>query len=258
MAPLSHPNLVRLYGGCWSDGPDKLCIVLEFCARGTLKELLVATDVRKLQHDWAHPFYEISLGVASCFRYFHHEQPSGEALIHRDLKSDNVMLAHNFEAKVGDLGESIRFNVDAAKKRRGEIEGEDESYSLNLTMTLVGTPAYVAPEVLLGEPYNQSCDQYSFAIMCLEVGCRSHRFVLEQIGRAGRFANISIRSGGRGFRPKPNPTFKASQPDFWALIQASVFAKANQSRALKDTYCLVLNKTLLEPIFVDARSKSML
>ena len=36
MAPLSHPNLVKLYGGCWNEGADKLCIVLEFCARGDL------------------------------------------------------------------------------------------------------------------------------------------------------------------------------------------------------------------------------
>ena len=96
MAPLRHANLVNLFGGCWDAGPDKLCIVLELCARGTLKELLVATEAHKLVHDWSHPFYKITSGIASCFRYFHHEQPSGEALIHRDLKSDNVMLAQDF------------------------------------------------------------------------------------------------------------------------------------------------------------------
>ena len=93
MAPLSHPNLVRLHGGCWSDGPDKLCIVLELCIKGTLKDLLVATEDHKLiEHDWAHPFYKITSGIASCFRYFHHEQPSGDALIHRDLKPGNASV----------------------------------------------------------------------------------------------------------------------------------------------------------------------
>jgi len=100
MAPLSHANLVGLVGGCWNDGPDKLCLVLEFCERGTLKDLLVATATHGLKHDWENPFYQITLGIAACFRYFHHEQPSGEALLHRDLKPENVLVSDNFEAKV--------------------------------------------------------------------------------------------------------------------------------------------------------------
>ena len=100
MAPLSHANLVSLVGGCWSDGPDKLCLVLEFCERGTLKDLLVATATHELKHDWGHPFYQITMGIASCFRYFHHEQPSGESLLHRDLKPENVLVSDDFEAKV--------------------------------------------------------------------------------------------------------------------------------------------------------------
>ena len=100
MAPLSHENLVSLVGGCWSDGPDKLCLVLEFCERGTLKDLLTATATHKLKHDWGYPFYQITMGIASCFRYFHHEQPSGEALLHRDLKPENVLVSDDFEAKV--------------------------------------------------------------------------------------------------------------------------------------------------------------
>ena len=100
MAPLSHSNLVSLVGGCWSDGPDKLCLVLEFCERGTLKDLLVATATHELKHDWGHPLFQITMGIASCFRYFHHEQPSGEALLHRDLKPENVLINDDFEAKV--------------------------------------------------------------------------------------------------------------------------------------------------------------
>ena len=100
MAPLSHSNLIRLIGGCWNDGPDKLCIVLEFCSRGTLKDLLVATASHGLQHEWRHPFFQITLGIASCFRYFHHEQPSGDALLHRDLKPENILISDQYEAKV--------------------------------------------------------------------------------------------------------------------------------------------------------------
>ena len=40
MAPLHHPNLVKLYGGCWNEGADKLCIVLEFAEKGSLRAYL--------------------------------------------------------------------------------------------------------------------------------------------------------------------------------------------------------------------------
>ena len=68
MAPLSHKNLVGLRGGCWKDGPDKLCLVLEFCARGTLKDLLVATEKHELLYNWSHPYFNLAKGTASCFR----------------------------------------------------------------------------------------------------------------------------------------------------------------------------------------------
>ena len=119
-------NLVNLVGGCWNDGPDKLAIVLEFCSLGTLKELLKMTQMHGLQHNWSHPFFRITLGIASCFRYFHHEQPSGEALIHRDLKPDNVLIAEGFVAKVADLGASTRFDQEEVDRRLagGAFEAE--------------------------------------------------------------------------------------------------------------------------------------
>ena len=54
MAPLNHPNLVGLYGGCWTDGPDKLCIVLEFCPKGSMKGLLQSAKVN--DYTWAEPY----------------------------------------------------------------------------------------------------------------------------------------------------------------------------------------------------------
>ena len=138
MAPLSHPNLVGLRGGVYNDGPDKLCLVLEFCPRGTVKDLLVATQSHDLPHNWQHPFFQITLGIAACFRYFHHEQPSGEALLHRDLKPENVLLADDFVAKVADLGCSRRYDQDEAVRRLADHEGASM-----LSMTMVGTPVRV-------------------------------------------------------------------------------------------------------------------
>ena len=114
--------------------------MLEFCPRGALKELLVATATHQLIHDWGHPFFNITMGIALCFRYFHHEQPSGEALIHRDLKPDNVLIAEGFVSKVADLGASTRFDQDEVQRRLADHEGASM-----LSMTMVGTPVRVYP-----------------------------------------------------------------------------------------------------------------
>ncbi|KAJ1454419.1 kinase-like domain-containing protein, partial [Pelagophyceae sp. CCMP2097] len=140
MAPLHHANLVNLKGACWED-VDNMMLVLEFCSRGSLNDLLSGESEDELS--WAHPLHPIALGIAQCFKYLHHEQ-IGEPLLHRDLKPDNVLITADLVAKVADFGESRRFDAEGAK----EDGREDE-----LAMTAVGTPMYCAPEILLFEAY---------------------------------------------------------------------------------------------------------
>lgn len=132
MAPLRHVNIVRLWGGCWNEGADKLCIVLEFASKGSLKSLMDRTEVGT----WASPRFDWALGLARGFKYLHHEL--NEPLIHRDLKPDNTLVAGDLTAKVADFGESKHFDEElASEKGRGDV----------LTMTMVGTLLYCAPEV---------------------------------------------------------------------------------------------------------------
>ena len=161
MAPLHHPHLVRLWGGVWNEGADKLCIVLEFCLHGALTAFLRRDVPRAWDEElsWDALHHGLALGVAKSLSYLHHDL--SEPLIHRDIKPDNVLVSVDVVAKVADFGESTRFDGGVAKK-----EGDDRRHSNEgdvLTMTMVGTQAYCAPEVITGQRYNESaascCDR---------------------------------------------------------------------------------------------------
>ena len=140
MAPLHHHNLVRLYGGVWNEGADKLCIVLEFCRHGSLKSYMGNIS----STTWAGTGKGLALGTAKGLRYLHRdvERP----LVHRDIKPDNILVGAGVVAKLADFGLSKHFD-------RLEAQSRDLD---SLTMTPVGTGVYLAPEVRRGGRCNES------------------------------------------------------------------------------------------------------
>ena len=169
MAPLHHPNLVRLYGGVWNEGADKLCIVLEFCANGSLKSFL-----KEDPGTWAGLRHGLAIGTAKALAYLHHKL--AEPLIHRDVKPDNILVANgqnvgrwdtpasfNVVAKLADFGESTRFDTKAAKK--DSLDGHSDA----LSMTMVGTKMYCAPEIMMMERYNESAASIRRSLFRLSV-----------------------------------------------------------------------------------------
>ncbi len=165
MAPLKHQNLVNMLGGCWEEGPDKLALVLEYCSKGSLKTLL-ANQVAGYR--WSKPYYRITCEIVACFEYLHHGL--NEPLIHRDLKPDNVLITADMHAKVADFGESRRFDVAEAIDARDEHDGD-----IALTMTMVGTPMFCAPEASFGHGAFSNAQPWSHSA-CALISRVSRRF----------------------------------------------------------------------------------
>lgn len=143
MKRLRHPNVLLFMGAVTS--PQRLCIVTEFLPRGSLFRLL-QRNTTKL--DWRRRIL-MALDIARGMSYLHHCNPP---IIHRDLKSSNLLVDKHWTVKVGDFGLSRL---------------KHETYLT--TKTGKGTPQWMAPEVLRNEPSDEKSDVYSFGVILWEL-----------------------------------------------------------------------------------------
>ena len=147
LARLRHPNVLTFYGAS-VEANGSTSIVTEYCSGGCLFDILRDTTYVISGADTQRFALEISRGVS----YLHALEPP---ILHRDLKSLNILLDERQIVKLCDFGESR----SAGKEAR--------------TMTMVGTPMWTAPEVLLGVPYGLPADIYSLGIILVELITRS-------------------------------------------------------------------------------------
>lgn len=137
MCSFSHPNVLRCIGACLT-GPN-IMLVTEFMKRGTLFDVL---HKERIKLTWA-LIRKIALQVASGMAYIHEQ-----GMVHRDLKSTNIMVDSGYNIKIGDFGLTLPQNAQ-------EPAG------------IAGTYQYMAPEVLRGEPHSVKSDVFAFGqILC--------------------------------------------------------------------------------------------
>uniref|UniRef100_A0A0D9VFQ2 non-specific serine/threonine protein kinase n=1 Tax=Leersia perrieri TaxID=77586 RepID=A0A0D9VFQ2_9ORYZ len=141
-----HPNLVPLAGWCRSK--DELVLVYEFMPNGNLDSALHTLGGATLP--WEARFRAV-YGVASALAYLHDE--CEHRILHRDIKSSNVMLDAEFNARLGDFGLA-----------RTVSHG-----GLPLTTQPAGTLGYLAPEYVHTGVATERSDVYSFGVLALEV-----------------------------------------------------------------------------------------
>lgn len=143
MKRLRHPNIVLFMGAVTS--PAHLSIVTEFLPRGSLFRLLHRNTQGM---DWRRRS-RMALDIARGMNYLHHLNPP---IVHRDLKSSNLLVDKNWTVKVADFGLSRMKHATFLTAKSGR-----------------GTPQWMAPEVLRNEPSDEKADVYSFGVIMWEL-----------------------------------------------------------------------------------------
>ncbi|XP_068101593.1 mitogen-activated protein kinase kinase kinase 20 isoform X1 [Hyperolius riggenbachi] len=150
LSMLSHRNIIQFYGAVLE--PPNYCIVTEYAAAGSLYDYINSN--RSEDMDMEH-IMAWATDVAKGMHYLHMEAPI--RVIHRDLKSRNVVITIDGILKICDFGAS-RF------------------HSHTTHMSLVGTFPWMAPEVIQSLPVSETCDTYSYGVVLWEMLTREVPF----------------------------------------------------------------------------------
>ncbi|OQR88636.1 kinase, partial [Thraustotheca clavata] len=105
MMNLRHPNIVQFIGASWNSYSN-ICFVTEFLDRGDLYSVLKNP---RIQLSWHHPLWGMTIDISRGMAYLHSMDPP---IIHRDLKSMNILVSSSFGAKISDFGLSREKAMD--------------------------------------------------------------------------------------------------------------------------------------------------
>ncbi|XP_026390984.1 L-type lectin-domain containing receptor kinase IX.1-like [Papaver somniferum] len=159
---LRHRNLVQLIGWCHESG--EFVLVYELMPNGSLDALMFGLRTPLM---WA-VRYKIALGLASALLYLHEE--GEQCVVHRDIKSSNIMLDSYFNAKLGDFGLARLMDNELGLQSTG----------------LAGTLGYLAPEYISTGKASKESDVFSFGVVALEIACgRKSMDYIEEVADVG-------------------------------------------------------------------------
>ncbi|KAI3747605.1 hypothetical protein L6452_10119 [Arctium lappa] len=141
-----HRNLLQVLG--WSNNGPELLLVLEYMPQGSLDKFLWGEKRGTL--NWRQRF-DIIFGIARGLAHLHEE--FHVKIIHRDIKSNNILLDDYFQPKIADFG-------------LARFQPEDQSH---VSTRFAGTLGYTAPEYATRGHLTEKVDTYSFGIVALEI-----------------------------------------------------------------------------------------
>ncbi|XAR72698.1 Non-specific serine/threonine protein kinase [Bertholletia excelsa] len=145
---LKHRNVTPLLGICVED--RNLISVYDFLSRGSLEEYLHAGKKEKALLSWDVRL-KLAIGIAEALNYIHECSPP---VIHRDVKSSNILLSNDFEPQLSDFGLAVW----------GPTASSFLTYN-----DVVGTFGYLAPEYFMYGRVSDKIDVYSYGVVLLEL-----------------------------------------------------------------------------------------
>lgn len=157
-AAVSHPAITQIYDVDESDGTT--FIAMEYVEGNTISRLIENRELDLLGS------IEIALQVADGLAQAHKTN-----IVHRDIKSNNIMVTPNGHAKLLDFGLAKLISPEEPTDRTETLPGPDQTETAAQTMagTVMGTIAYMSPEQARGQPIDQTSDVFSMGIVIYEM-----------------------------------------------------------------------------------------
>ncbi|KAH7718512.1 mitogen-activated protein kinase kinase kinase 12 [Aphelenchoides avenae] len=138
---LDHPNVVQTFGICTKDIYP--CIVMEYCEQGGLFDVLRQVKVSK------YLFTKFTKEIAEGMHYLH-----AQKIVHRDLKSPNVLVDKDDNIKICDFG---------------SLYSWEKTHMQSVPMSVCGTSQWMPPEMMKNEPCSEKVDIWSFGVVLWEI-----------------------------------------------------------------------------------------
>jgi tetratricopeptide (TPR) repeat protein len=222
LAQLSHPNIVVIHDfGAYPDtgagsevggARDEIFIAMELVEGSTVREWM------REPHDWraiVDVFVAVGRGLAAAHAL---------GLVHRDVKPSNVFLDRDGTPKIGDFGLVVWAGaLEDERTDPGASPSPHDRRTLTATGTVMGTPAYMAPEQLAGDRADARADQFAFCVSLFEA-LTGH---LPGETREGRPMPRALEPVvARGMAPEPADRY----PSIEALCAALARARRGNAR----------------------------
>ncbi|CAH8357235.1 unnamed protein product [Eruca vesicaria subsp. sativa] len=146
---LNHKNVISLLGYCFEN--NNLLLVYNYLSRGSLEENLYGSKKDPVAFRW-NQRYKVAVGIAEALDYLHNSAP--QLVIHRDVKSSNILLSDDFEPQLSDFGLAKWASLSTTQIICSDV---------------AGTFGYLAPEYFMYGKMNNKIDVYAYGVVLLEL-----------------------------------------------------------------------------------------
>lgn len=219
-----HPGVVTLKA-VYED-TESFYLVMEFCSEGLLLDQM-AREGPYSEHQVANILKELVLVIKYC-----HDM----GVVHRDVKPENILLSSSGKMKLADFGLAVRV-----------------SHGQSLT-GVVGSPAYVAPEVLVGD-YSQKVDIWSAGVLLHALLVGKLPFQGDSVGaifEAIKKVNLDFESGVWASVSRPARNL------IGRMLTRDVSARLTADEVLRHPWLVFYTEQSLEPLTLNSKTKNLI